>query len=45
VAKVEKEAILKSLQATDWNRRQAAKLLGVSYKTLLNRITELDLSK
>lgn len=45
VAKVEKEAILKSLQATDWNRRQAAKLLGVSYKTLLNRITELELSK
>ncbi|MBW2023055.1 MAG: helix-turn-helix domain-containing protein [Deltaproteobacteria bacterium] len=43
VSEVEKRAILKTLQQTRWNRRQAAKLLGVSYKTLLNRISEFNL--
>ncbi len=43
VSEVEKRAILKALEQTRWNRRQAAKLLGVSYKTLLNRIAELNL--
>ena len=43
VSEIEKRAILKTLEQTRWNRRQAAKLLGVSYKTLLNRIAELNL--
>jgi DNA-binding NtrC family response regulator len=28
-----------------WNRKKAAKLLNVSYKTLLNRISDLDLEE
>ncbi len=43
VSEVEKQAILKALEQTRWNRRQAAKILGVSYKTLLNRIAEFNL--
>jgi len=43
VSEVEKRAVLKTLEQTRWNRRQAAKLLGVSYKTLLNRIAEFGL--
>jgi two-component system response regulator AtoC len=43
VSQAEREAILNALSETQWNRRQAARLLGVSYKTLLNRIKEFDL--
>ncbi|RLB11053.1 MAG: hypothetical protein DRG63_13305, partial [Deltaproteobacteria bacterium] len=35
----------KALKQTHWNRRQAARLLGVSYKTLLNRIAEFGLKQ
>jgi len=35
---VEREAIDRVLQHTHWNRKQAARLLGVSYKTLLQKI-------
>ena len=31
------------LNQTGWNRKQAAKLLGVSYKTLLQKIRECNL--
>jgi DNA-binding NtrC family response regulator len=34
----EREAIEHILHRTNWNRKQAAKLLGVSYKTLLQKI-------
>jgi two-component system response regulator AtoC len=34
----EREAIERVLQVTNWNRKQAARLLGVSYKTLLQKI-------
>ncbi|MFC1534219.1 sigma-54 interaction domain-containing protein [Thermodesulfobacteriota bacterium] len=40
---VEHRAISKALRITNWNRKKAAGLLQVSYKTLLNRIQELDL--
>jgi two-component system response regulator AtoC len=40
---VEKEAIDIALRMTDWNRKKAASLLGVSYKTLLHKIRECDL--
>ena len=43
VSEVEKRAILQALKETRWNRRKAAELLGVSYKTLLNRIAEFNL--
>jgi transcriptional regulator with PAS, ATPase and Fis domain len=44
VAEVEKEAIAKALDHTRWNRKKAAELLQVSYKTLLNRIDEFGLA-
>jgi two-component system response regulator AtoC len=34
----ERETIGRALQHTHWNRKQAARLLGVSYKTLLHKI-------
>jgi transcriptional regulator with PAS, ATPase and Fis domain len=43
IAEVEKEAICRALALTRWNRKRAAELLKVSYKTLLNRIEEFDL--
>jgi two-component system, NtrC family, response regulator AtoC len=36
----EREAIQQALERFRWNRRKAAKLLGVSYKTLLNKMKE-----
>lgn len=39
----EKEVILRALQQTQWNRKQAATMLNVSYKTLLNKIRKLDI--
>jgi two-component system response regulator AtoC len=39
----EREMIIKTLQQTQWNRKQAADLLNVSYKTLLNKIRKLDI--
>jgi DNA-binding NtrC family response regulator len=35
---VERETIDRVLNHTNWNRKQAARLLGVSYKTLLQKI-------
>src|SRR4030065_835122 len=45
VLKVESEMILKTLEITSWNRKRAAHILNVSYKTLLNKIKECDLDK
>ena len=41
---VELEAILTALQATQWNRKQAAVLLGADYKTLLYKMKKLGLA-
>lgn len=38
----EREAISRTLYQTDWNRRRAAELLHVSYKTLLSKIRECE---
>ncbi len=35
--------ICQVLERTKWNKTQAAKLLGVSYKTLLNKIKLYEL--
>jgi len=45
VLKAESEMILKALEMTSWNRKKAAHILDVSYKTLLNKIKECDLDK
>ncbi len=42
-SEVEKEAIQKVLHDVQWNRKKAAERLKVSYKTLLNRIADLQL--
>ena len=43
VSEAEQQTILDALRETNWNRKKAAQLLHVSYKTLLNRIIEFDL--
>jgi DNA-binding NtrC family response regulator len=43
--KAERSAIEETLQQVRWNRRRAAEQLGVSYKTLLNKIKECGISK
>jgi two-component system, NtrC family, response regulator AtoC len=41
----ERELIFKMLQQTRWNRKEAAELLGISYKALLYKIKENGLDK
>ena len=41
----ERELIHRTLQHTRWNRREAAELLGISYKALLYKIKEAELDK
>jgi two-component system, NtrC family, response regulator AtoC len=43
--KAERAAIEQTLRQVHWNRRKAAQLLGVSYKTLLNKIKECGISR
>jgi transcriptional regulator with PAS, ATPase and Fis domain len=42
--RVEKEVILFVLEKVGWNRSRAAKILKISYKTLLYKMTEFDIS-
>ena len=42
---VEKRAILQALEKTNQNKTAAAKLLGVSFRTLRYRLVKLGLSK
>jgi transcriptional regulator with PAS, ATPase and Fis domain len=42
VGRVEKEVISYVLEKTFWNRTKAAKILDISYKTLLEKIKDLD---
>jgi DNA-binding NtrC family response regulator len=39
----EREAILRALEQTRWNRLQAAKLLNISYRALLYKIKDSGL--
>ena len=41
----ERALIYRTLQQTRWNRREAAEILGVSYKALLYKIKEAELDK
>jgi DNA-binding NtrC family response regulator len=43
--KAERAAIEHTLGLVHWNRRKAAQILGVSYKTLLNKIKECGISR
>lgn len=43
--KVEKEHILATLEKTQWNRTEAAKLLSIDYKTLYNKMKEHGISE
>jgi DNA-binding NtrC family response regulator len=38
----EREAIERVLAQTRWNRRQAAKILKISYKALLNKLKIIE---
>jgi hypothetical protein len=44
VHRLEKEIILKVLQAHHWNRRRAAESLKISYRALLYKIRDAGLS-
>jgi two-component system, NtrC family, response regulator AtoC len=39
----ERELIVRTLDQTRWNRREAAEILGISYKALLYKIKDADL--
>jgi transcriptional regulator with GAF, ATPase, and Fis domain len=41
----ERELIARTLQYTHWNRREAAEILGISYKALLYKIKEAELDR
>ncbi|MEO5894721.1 MAG: helix-turn-helix domain-containing protein, partial [Vicinamibacterales bacterium] len=41
----ERELISRTLQQTRWNRREAASILGISYKALLYKIKDAELDK
>ncbi len=43
--KAERAAIEQTLHQVLWNRRKAAQILGVSYKTLLNKIKECGIAR
>ncbi|HEY3884483.1 MAG TPA: helix-turn-helix domain-containing protein, partial [Vicinamibacterales bacterium] len=43
--KAERAAIEQTLRQVHWNRRKAAQILGVSYKTLLNKIKECRITR
>ena len=43
--KAERAIIEDTLRQVHWNRRRAAERLGVSYKTLLNKIKECGISR
>ena len=44
VARTEKKLMEKALEKTNWNRKEAAMLLKISYKSLLNKIKAYELS-
>ena len=43
--KAEKDAILSALNRTRWNRKQAARILGVDYKALLYKMKKHEISR
>jgi DNA-binding NtrC family response regulator len=43
--RVEKKLVKNALDSTNWNRRKAAVMLDISYKSLLNKIKDYDLTE
>ena len=43
VARTEKKLMQKALESTNWNRKKAAQLLNISYKSMLNKIKVYDI--
>ena len=43
--RIEKEVISSALDLTDWNRAKASKILNINYKTLLHKISDLDIKR
>ena len=43
--KAETEAILRALDASRWNRKQAARILRIDYKALLYKMRKLDIEQ
>jgi transcriptional regulator with PAS, ATPase and Fis domain len=44
VTRTEKKLMKKALMSTSWNRKKAAGLLNISYKSLLNKIKTYEIS-
>jgi len=44
VNRLEKRLVKKVLESTNWNRKKAAKLLDISYKSLLSKIKDYNLN-
>jgi len=44
LGRAEKKLVKKALESTNWNRKRAAALLDISYKSLLNKIKEYKLT-
>jgi two-component system response regulator AtoC len=42
--RIEKEVISYVLMESDWNRSRAARILGISYKSILNKIRDLNIN-
>jgi transcriptional regulator with PAS, ATPase and Fis domain len=42
---IEKRVIMNALSMSGWNKRKAAKMLKISYKSLFNKINDLDIGK
>jgi DNA-binding NtrC family response regulator len=45
IIKAETEVIRRALELTNWNRKKAASVLNISYKTLLYKIKECGINK
>ncbi len=43
VVKTERRLMKRALESTSWNRKKAAKLLNISYKSMLNKIKTYDI--
>jgi len=43
VSRTEKRLMQKALESTNWNRKKAAKLLDISYKSMLNKMKTYDI--
>jgi DNA-binding NtrC family response regulator len=44
MATVEKRVMKRALESTNWNRKKAAVMLDISYKSMLNKIKEYELA-